>query len=101
MGQRLQLQSILEELLGTSNVYFQPPANVHMKYPCIVYKRDTGRSLFAGNKPYRFTKRYQVTYISGNPDDAVPDKIAELPMCVFDRHYAANHLNHDVFSIFF
>lgn len=101
MAQRLELQTILEGLLGTNNVYFQPPANVQMVYPCIIYKRDTARTLFAGNTPYRYTKRYLITVIDQDPDSEIPDKIAALPMCIFDRHYAANHLNHDVFSLFF
>lgn len=101
MALRLELQTLLEDLLGTRNVYFQPPANVQMEYPCILYKRDAADSQFAGNTPYRYTKRYQVTYISQDPDSEIPDKIAALPMCVFDRHYAVRNLNHDVFSLFF
>lgn len=101
MGQRLELQALLEDILGTRDVYFQPPANVQMKYPCIVYKRDMGRTLFAGNYPYRYTKRYMVTVIDRDPDSAVPDKIAALPGCTFDRHFAADNLNHDVFNIFY
>lgn len=101
MAPRLELQTLLEDLLGTRNVYFQPPANVQMEYPCILYKRDAADSQFAGNTPYRYTKRYQVTYISQDPDSEIPDKIAALPMCVFDRHYAVRNLNHDVFSLFF
>lgn len=101
MGQRLQLQNLLSNLLGLPNVYFQPPANVQMEYPCIVYKRDFARTQFAGNAPYRRTKRYQVTVIDRNPDSDIPDKVAMLPMCTFDRHYATNNLNHDVFTIYF
>jgi hypothetical protein len=98
---RLQLQELLEELLGSGNVYFQPPANVRMAYPCIVYKRDGGETLFAGNNPYRHTKRYQVTVIDRDPDSLIPDKVAALPMCTFERHFAADNLNHDVYNIFF
>ena len=36
---RLELQSVLEQTLGSRNVYFQPPASVKMKYPAIVYER--------------------------------------------------------------
>jgi hypothetical protein len=101
MGQRLQLQMLLESIIGTRNVYFQPPANLRMQYPCIVYKRDTARTRFAGNLPYRYTKRYQVTLIDQDPDSVIPDKIAALPMCTFDRSFAADNLNHDVFSLYF
>lgn len=101
MAPRLQLHELLVGILGSGNVYFQPPSNVQMQYPCIVYSRDSARTAFAGNAPYRYTKRYQVKYIDQNPDSDIPDKIAALPMCSFERHFAAENLNHDVFNIFF
>jgi len=98
-----QLRSQLHELLLdiTDNVYFQPPANVQMQYPCIVYHRDFAETEFADNNPYSYTKRYMVMVIDRNPDSAIPDKVANLPMCTFDRFYTADNLNHDVFKIFF
>lgn len=101
MAQRLELQTLLENLIGTRNVYFQPPANVMMTYPCIVYRRDFAESEFADNSPYRYTKRYQVTVIDRDPDSVIPDKVAVLPMCSFNRFFTADNLNHDVFNIFF
>lgn len=101
MGQRLELQTLLESLLGTRNVYFQPPANVQMKYPCIVYSRDASDTKFADNNPYHHTKRYQVTVIDQNPDSIIPDKIANLPMCTHNRFFTADNLNHVVFTLFF
>lgn len=98
---RLQLQEVLEGLLGTSQVYFQPPNNVQMEYPCIVYKRDTANTAFAGNLPYRHTKRYQVTVIDQNPDSLIPDKVAQLPMCIHNRHFSVGHLNHDIYILYF
>lgn len=101
MGQRLQLQSLLEEILGSERVYYQPPANVQMQYPCIVYNRDSAVTRFAGNKPYRYTKRYQVTVIATSPDSDIPDKVAALPMCTHSRFFTADNLNHDVFNLHF
>jgi len=101
MGQRLQLHNIFEGILGSTNVYFQPPANISMKYPCIVYERDNADTIFAGNKPYRYTKRYQVTVIDRDPESPVPEKVAALPMCTFSRFFTADNLNHDVFIIYF
>lgn len=98
---RLQLQSLLEAVLGSEHVYFQPPANVQMQYPCIVYKRDRADTQFAGNFPYCYEKRYQVTVISRDPDGVIPDKIAALPKCVHARFFTADNLNHDVFTLFF
>jgi hypothetical protein len=101
MDKRLQLQSRLEAILGSEHVYFQPPANVQMRYPAIVYARDYASTQFAENSPYRLTTRYMVTIIDRNPDSLIPDKVASLPMCLFSRHYASENLNHDVFSLYF
>lgn len=101
MAQRLDLQATLVSLLGSGNVYFQPPPTLKMQYPCIVYNRDDARTDFAGNKPYSYRKQYLVTVIDANPDSLIPDKVAALPLCVFDRFYTANNLNHDVYKIFF
>jgi len=101
MSDRIDLQALLEAILGSSNVYFQPPANVQMQYPCIVYARDSADSKFADNKNYRYTKRYQVTIIDRNPDSLVPDTIAQLPLCTFQRFFTKDNLNHDVFNLYF
>lgn len=101
MGLRIDLQTLLKELLGTNNVYFQPPPSVIMVYPCIVYKRDAANTIFADDKPYKHVKRYQIIYIDTDPDSVIPAKIAALPMCIFDRFYTADNLNHDVYKLFF
>lgn len=101
MAQRLQLQALFENMLGSGDVYFQPPATVQMKYPCIVYKRDTADTRFADNIPYRYTKRYLVTVIDRNPDSVIPDKVAALPLCVHLRFFTKNNLNHDVYYVYF
>ncbi len=101
MAPRLELQSILSNILETKNVYFQPPPSVQMVYPCIVYSRDYELTNFADDKPYLHRKRYQVTVIDRDPDSVIPAKIAELPLCVYDRFYTADNLNHDVYKLFF
>ena len=101
MGQRVELQALLETVLGSPYVYFQPPSNVQMQYPCIVYHRDSAEIKFANNNPYRYTKRYTVTVIDRNPDSIFPDKLAELPMCTYIRFFPADSLNHDVFNLYF
>lgn len=101
MGRRIELQALLETLLGSQNVYFQPPPSVMMKYPAIVYNLDAIDTEFADNSPYNRTKRYQVTVMDRNPDSAIPDKIGALPMCLFSRHFVVDNLNHDVFTLYF
>jgi hypothetical protein len=101
MAPRLDLQTLLTDILETDQVYFQPPPNVQMVYPCIVYSRDWVMTNFADDKPYKHRKRYQVTVIDRDPDSEIPAKIAALPLCVFDRFYTADNLNHDVYKLFF
>ena len=99
MGQRLQLHQLLETF--TDNVYFQPPTNIQLKYPCIIYKRDFAETKFADDNPYNYTKRYMITIIDQDPDSDIPDKVASMPMSLFNRFYTAENLNHDVYNVFF
>lgn len=101
MSRRLELQALLESLLGSGNVYFQPPPSVSMKYPCIVFKLDGEHKIFANNKPYSRKARYSVTVIDKNPDSLIPAKIAELPMSDFNRFYSADNLNHTVYNLYY
>jgi hypothetical protein len=99
MAPRLQLHQLLETFVD--NVYFQPPENVKLKYPCIIYKRDFAETEFADNAPYNHTLRYMVTVIDRDPDSDIPGKVASIPMSLFNRFYTADNLNHDVYSVFF
>ena len=101
MAPRLELQAIFAEILESDNVYFQPPPSVRMDYPCIVYHRDYELANYADDFPYKRRKRYLVTVIDRDPDSGIPDKVASLPLCVYDRFYTADNLNHDVFKLFF
>ena len=99
MAPRLELQSLLEEV--TEHVYFQPPSSIQMEYPCIIYSRDGSSADHANNDLYRHIKRYEVTVIDRNPDTELADKVEALRYSSFERFFAADHLNHYVFSLFF
>jgi len=100
MGQP-QLQSVLRTLLGSDNVYFQPPSNVQMGFPAIVYKRDDIDTDFADNKPYYQSVRYLVTVIDEDPTGETTFKVASLPLCAFLRNFVVENLNHDVFVLYY
>lgn len=101
MGARPELQTILEALQEGVSVYFQPPSNVQMTYPAIVYNRDFLYVARADNSSYSNKKRYQVTVIDQDPDSLIPDKVADLPMATFVRWFATDNLNHDVYDVYF
>jgi hypothetical protein len=98
-----QLQEILQEIMGPNNkVYFQPPENLKLSYPCIVYERSNALTSYADNNPYRKTKRYAVTLMSKTADnDQYLDKLLDLPMCTFDREFKNDGIVHSVFNIYF
>ena len=97
---RIELQNMLEDILGSSNVYYQPPENLKLQYPAIVYHRDRSWDMWADNNKYLLYKGYIVTFISWNPISPALDRLEYLPLCSFERHYEADGLNHDVFLIY-
>lgn len=99
MGLRLDLQTLLEAVLGSDKVYFQPPASTTLTYPCIVYKRSGIKSLFGDNIPYFLAKEYTLTVIYKDPDSDLMDKVAKLPKCKLDRTFTSDNLYHAVFTI--
>lgn len=100
-NRRLELHNVLVRLLGSSNVYFQPPSTVKMQYPCIVYQRSNIDMKHADDTLYLSEQEYQVTIIDSNPDSEIPKKIGDLPLSRFNRHYTADNLNHDVYNVYY
>lgn len=101
MRTRLELQTMLEELLGSRNVYFQPPTSIQMNYPAIVYSRDEIRNAHANNGVYMQDQAYQVTVIDEDPESEIVSKLSKLCKCSFNRHFVSDNLNHDVFILYF
>lgn len=87
------------ERLGC-RAYFQPPSNISMGYPCIVYELDRIVKKRADNGVYLKTRRYQVKLITKNPDDPMVDALASMVYSEFERHYTIDGLNHYVFNIY-
>lgn len=100
-NRREELHEILVGILGSRNVYFQPPENLKMKYPAIVYERDYSDVLHADNQSYRIVKRWELTYIGGDPDSLTPDKIESLPQCSFIRHFNTDELHHYIYNLYY
>lgn len=101
MGSRDDLQALLESILGSDKVYFQPPESVKLSYPCVVYSRELIATIFANDEPFMHHFRYEIKVIDPDPDSSIPMKLARLTACKFDRHYTSNNLNHDVFTLYY
>ena len=101
MATRVDLQNVLEELLGSRNVYYQTPESLKMNYPAIVYARKTIDNSYANNSVYKQNYAYEITVIDKNPDSEIVNKVSKLPTCRFDRHFKSDNLNHDVFTLYY
>lgn len=101
MARRLLLQTRLSSIPDVKKVYFQPPTNTALKYPCITYDLDEVQTSFADNLPYRRTKRWQITVIDPDPDSDIWETVSAMPMCTFNRSYKADNLHHWVLNLYF
>lgn len=102
MGTRIELQKDLEDLLGTRNVYFQPPASVKLNYPCIIYELSNEFVAHADDKRYARKKMYDVTIIDKNPDTKIPDEMADrFEYCSLNRFFTSDNLNHYVYQLYY
>jgi|RifOxyD3_1024039.scaffolds.fasta_scaffold05774_3 hypothetical protein len=98
---RRALHDILVILLGSSYVYFQPPASIKMTYPCITYFLDTINTSYADSIKYKNKTRYTVTIIDKNPESEIPNSLMNLEYCSFDRHFVADNLHHFTFILYY
>lgn len=98
-----ELQEVLQEIMGPNQkVYYQPPENLKLTYPCIVFERNDAYIHHADNVSYNIMKRYSVTLITKTADnDEYLDKILDLPMCSMEREFKSDGLVHDLFNIYF
>lgn len=96
-----ELRDILLEVLGSEYVYYSPPANVQLHFPCIIFSLEDILHVHANNRVYKRDNRYSLTVIDPNPDSEVVKKVDELPYCSMSRTYKANNLNYFVFTIYF
>lgn len=100
MASRLELHEELCELLGSRNVYYDPPESVKMQYDAIRYTRKRIENTFANNSVYTQNNGWEITVIYRDADSDLPMKLSKRPMCVHDRHYVADNLHHDVFTAY-
>ena len=101
MADRLDLQSTLEELLESRNVYYQPPESTKMQFDAIRYSKKNIMSTNANDHKYSMMDCYELIVIAKRPDHPVIKKLLMLPYCSYDRHYVADNLNHDVLTLYF
>lgn len=101
MNNRLKLHNKLLELFENDHVYYQPPENLKMEYPCIRYHKSDVISSHADNINYVNRTSYEIVIIDKHPDNVVIEKILALPLSSYNRHYVSDNLNHDVIQLYY
>ena len=96
-----EIQEILVHKSNIKNVYFQPPENIKLTYPAIIYSLNNISQIHADNKKYINNKEYKVVIIDKNPNSIIYEKLLELPHSSFTTNYVSDNLNHYVLNIYF
>lgn len=94
------LHNELVRVLGTNHVYYQPPSNIKMNYPCIVYEKDSVFKVYADDGSYFRKNRYKLTFISRKPDMPAVDTVMDMPLTEFVSHFIVDGLHHDVVNVY-
>lgn len=98
---RLEIQSIFENMLGSRNVYYQPPASIKINYPAIIYSLESMTNDHASNGVYLTKKAYKVIYVDSNPDNEMVSVLNNVIHSTFNSHYVSDNLNHYAYTIYF
>lgn len=97
---RKTLHQNLINVLGTNQVFYEPPETVRMSYPSIVYSKGRINSMYAENKRYRNYTSYTIIVISKTPDLDVVNKILDWEYASYNRGYKADNLYHEVINVY-
>lgn len=98
---RSNFDAMLRRVSEIPNIYFQPPSNIRMQYPCIVYKRETINNRVSDNSVYNQHVYYQVTVIDQKPNSIYTDRISKIVNSRHIRNFETEGLNHDIFRIYY
>lgn len=94
---RIDLHRTLKEICP--NCYYKPPANIQIKYPCIIYALDDMPAKHADGLPYYVGHIYQLTAIDTDPESSIREAVVRLPRCAFQRAFVNDNLYHYIFRI--
>lgn len=94
------LLRLLQQAVQHDRVYFQPPENLKIGCPAVVFHLSKIEIDRASDVPYKGAKEYSVTLITKDPEPDVIDEILKIPYSSLDTTYISDGMNHFVFTIY-
>ena len=103
MARRLQLHEELCTILGSRNVYFQPPESLKIKYPAIIYRTYNRNDIIADDHRYRNMVAYELLHITRDPDSETPEDLMNHFTYISHRstYTSSDNLHHDAFTLYY
>ena len=94
------LLHLLQQAVNHNRVFFQPPENLKIGYPAVVFHLSKIEIDHASDVPYKGAKEYSVTLITKDPEPDVIDEILKIPYSSLDTTYISDGMNHFVFTVY-
>lgn len=99
---RQELGQKLRRILGSDNVYFQPPNNTKIQYPCIIYSKEQPSQKHADDQCYYSMDKYEILVVDRDPDSDIPDKINDgFEHCQISRYFVKDNLNQTILTLYY
>ena len=99
---RLEFHEQLCTMLGSRNVYFQPPATIKLHYPCIVYSAGEDPVRYADNNHYLKADCYEVQIIAKDPTFELFETFTSKWQYAREKPpFTADNLNHHNYTVYF
>ena len=100
MKSRIEIQNLLEEILGSKEVYFQAPPNTGMSYPCMIYDFEGFDTSFADNRPYLVSGQWTVHHMYKSIKNDLKERmVLEEPFFRWDRRIKSDGVYNDYYKI--
>lgn len=94
------LLHLLRKAVDHNRVYFQPPENLRMDYPAVVFHLSRNKSVHASDGRFKDSQEYTVTLITEDPQPDVLDAILDIPYTTLESTYVSKGMNHFVFTTY-
>lgn len=94
------LLDLLKKAVDHNRVYFQPPENLKIGYPAVIFHLSKIKLDHADDVPYKGAREYSVTLISKEPEPEALDELLKIPYTTLDTTYTADGMNHFVFTTY-